>query len=98
MTPARHTPGPWRTRDGFVETEAGDIVKYHSPWIEAAWDGNAEADANTRLMASAPALLEALREFIEFLNDGTPESDRSPHERRVLAQGFAALALAEGGA
>ena len=57
------TPGPW-----FVD-EHGDIVDSNSESIADVWiavDGNEEA--NARLIAAAPDMLEALLLFVEINN------------------------------
>jgi hypothetical protein len=64
-TQAGHTPGPWhvRTLDGSIGTvDANDITVAQAQEVSAA-DRNAGHSvriANTRLIAAAPDLLEAL--------------------------------------
>jgi hypothetical protein len=61
---AKHETGPWRFRDGCVERENingyWQPIKLYSPWTEGCWATDMEAEANARLIASAPDLLEAL--------------------------------------
>jgi hypothetical protein len=70
MTNAQHTPGPW-----FVDP-TGDI----GFWFVGDRDGGIadcdpgdrdiyECEANARLIAAAPDLLEALRVTVDALND-----------------------------
>ena len=67
---AKHTPGPWLTDRNNVHT--GQIATvYHcigDDWIEIWTDkwaetglGEGEQEANARLIAAAPELLDALR-------------------------------------
>ena len=39
-------------RIGAGDPQRHDRLKIHSPWIEDAWDGDAEADANMRRLAA----------------------------------------------
>ena len=106
-----HTPGPWFAReDGCIavgdkpisQTQKWNLLKVISPWVENAWDGDPEALANARLIAAAPAMLEALRPLAEC---EIPESDTplpdSDSARYFMTMGEiraarAAIALATG--
>ena len=66
---AKHTPGPWHTRkpeesNGYVWINPIDGCCGE---IATAWPltTDAEAEANARLMAAAPELLEALQEIAD---------------------------------
>jgi len=64
----RHTPGPWRVTGSIhdpVTSDDGDIITgfVRGPTAEIG-------DANARLIAAAPELLEALRSVQEFLAAG----------------------------
>jgi hypothetical protein len=70
---SKHTPAPWTYVDGFLEQ---DKIVYDF-WVRGAdKDGiceigrkhNHEAEANARLIASAPELLEALRTLVDRTN------------------------------
>jgi hypothetical protein len=67
----QHTPGPWLTDRNNVHT--GQIATIHhclnNSWVEVWTDkwaqtglGEEEQEANARLIAAAPELLEALTE------------------------------------
>ena len=64
----KHTPGPWKVRepDHFVDGLAHMVVSEHPQegyWHIAemgAHNGRAESEANARLIAAAPEMLEAL--------------------------------------
>ena len=71
MSANKHTPGPWETDRNNVHT--GQIATIHhclnNDWVEV-WSPNwpmdeAEQEANARLIAAAPELLEALMEAVE---------------------------------
>ena len=67
-TVATHTPGPWRT-DGLYDGPrvyvAGpdDITVARCNHAERT---NEQAEANARLIAAAPELLAALRDFLKY--------------------------------
>lgn len=67
---SKHTPGPWETDRNNVHS--GQIATIHhclnNDWVEV-WSPNWPADedeqeANARLIAAAPELLEALEGFV----------------------------------
>ena len=84
------TPGPW----GIASSSDG----YEEYWIEAkGWgriirceDESNESEANAALIASAPALLEALRHAVEW------EAGEDLPEPPWVEDARAALALASG--
>lgn len=69
---APHTPGPWvmgqtaNYEEALVASHSGDMVAY------AAWDGGSschlkiENEANARLIAAAPDLLDALEGLLKY--------------------------------
>lgn len=59
-----HTPGPWFADASFVGSAAIDrfFVACNSKDLPGGRD---EAEANARLIAAAPALLEALQQLLE---------------------------------
>jgi len=94
---AAHTPGPWYLNPrGWVVQSTGDIVTR----IECSYN----KEANARLIAAAPELLEAL-EGVEELAEGAikllrqldMETGRIAAEC-VLRNARAAIAKAKGGA
>jgi hypothetical protein len=90
---AKHTPGPWgisgkEERDlgtlspGFLEiSSAHDVC-----WIAKVQIHTPEGEANARLIAAAPELLEALKAVVAIADRSTDEFDRAR----------AAIAKAEG--
>lgn len=97
---AKHTPGPWRT-DGFhgriekitPQEDSGVCVAVMPMW-EAEYE--AEKNANARLIAAAPEMLEALRQTelqLEYLNAKFIETGTT---NQLLAQVRAVIAKAEG--
>lgn len=77
-----HTPGPWRvTADGYIAGQG--FVPIRTPYRENAFkDGparsghpEAEVQANARLIAAAPELLEALEACLDAIGSWEPEED-----------------------
>lgn len=63
---AAHTPGPWAARR--MHTGGFDIFDPRNRDVVTVYGGGVEAEsreANARLIASAPELLEALRQLTE---------------------------------
>lgn len=66
-----HTPGPWNEHEGFItgrfksDNEIHDICDPRCAPADA--DTICEMDANARLIAAAPELLEACQEFVEHI-------------------------------
>lgn len=64
---AKHTPGPWRVHNLRVEPPP-DPQRANGGWTVAQVYGP-DAEANARLIAAAPELLEALAWFVDPNND-----------------------------
>ena len=88
---AQHTPGPWRINldcetmisnclDG---AEAADICEV-SEWSQVFWE---ERNANARLIAAAPELLEALEGLLAFYHrvEGKEPKAHTPWGRAAEA-------------
>jgi len=94
-----HTPGPWSvlptpTDSHHTHTIMYDCVQAHRRigavcGVFAKEDG--EADANARLLAAAPLLLDACKELLIYLGDWDDLEDETCRAARH------ALAFAEGG-
>jgi hypothetical protein len=79
----KHTPGPWMDDQADHDAPYQDIrIKGGSPrrtvcivWIDDApvHDFNAEQDANARLIAAAPDMLQALQAVLAFI-EGEPDA------------------------
>ena len=72
-----HTPGPWLVQagdewaDGIVTLEGHNENGTPMYWTVASYNRRRdEADANARLIASAPDLLEALRVVVAAWDNG----------------------------
>ena len=94
MSNAQHTPGPWVMDDA----QPGDLFRHvlHGNGDSFGYicristNGNANADADARLIAAAPELLEALQRLsaqCERLRlPGQTESDAERTARAVIAK------------
>ena len=60
----KHTKGPWRLSEEKFST------LYVEPFICAIFGTDKTAEANARLIAAAPELLEALEGLLEAVSDG----------------------------
>jgi hypothetical protein len=83
----KHTPGPWqllpRTEDlpAYVCKDANDKLNTEIAVIYRATD---DCDANARLIAAAPELLEALEACFSALNnEGRYQGERSQASRAL---------------
>ena len=92
---SKHTPGPWTQGikdntcvwlDGNVEIDGMTMMSNFSLWIDC------NTEANARLVAAAPDLLEALKAMIAaHVVPSTACKERPAYEQAV-----AAIAKAEG--
>jgi len=76
---AQHTPGPWRSND-FSSSVYGYIFGDSQAVCRVFLDGD-ECEANARLIAAAPDLLEALK-LADLLLSGA-NMNRTAVERKV---------------
>lgn len=69
-----HTPGPWKWLcelgdSGCLNSASGKVIdyaNYEGMWF-ATYDAKTDA-ANARLIASAPAMYDAIEEALEFID------------------------------
>jgi hypothetical protein len=72
MSEAKHTKGPWMIGPD-EEGDPSQCISASGFDIATVWGGYLAADADARLIASAPELLEALEWMVA--NDETNEGD-----------------------
>lgn len=65
----KHTPGPWKCESGLVERMDGAVIARMDRSEEATKAGiyPVERDANAKLIASAPLLLDVLKHTLARL-------------------------------
>jgi hypothetical protein len=99
---SKHTPGPWSVADRLVPNGRRWVQRNHTRTLVALVYSTPEREANARLIAAAPDLLEACNEALEFAEDqedvldgsyGQPEPNRAMQVATMLR---AAIAKAEG--
>lgn len=96
MSKQQHTPGPWKRRKNVVSGPFGVTVVQcmdNGTWGEKGCHSitKIEAEANARLIATAPELLEALESIIASADAGN-----AAILNRLLDQARAAIAKAKG--
>jgi hypothetical protein len=102
-TDAGHTPGPWLdVGDGYIEARNAPL-KARSGWYDYAYlqaspEERAEWQANARLIAAAPELLEALRWFVDDERFQVAVGGNPNVVERMIANAQAVYAKATGAA
>jgi hypothetical protein len=113
MSKSKHTPGPWRAQlrefpegQWFLEGQWEVVSTCEIEWLIAAAAPHIDGDpdeANARLIAAAPELLEALHSVYAFINreyhdpEATVEGEYVTREARpIWAKICTAIAKAEG--
>lgn len=96
---SKHTPGPWRVTEGRrIDSGRGYSTAIADVWAhgEGADDApsTGEAEANARLLAAAPDLLEACKEAVAVAN--MSDEDKPTLDDIDWARLRAAIAKAEG--
>tara|TARA_R110001606_G_scaffold30344_4_gene93820 strand:+ start:720 stop:1025 length:306 start_codon:yes stop_codon:yes gene_type:complete len=96
-----HTKGPWVTADGYGEKRYGTAVKsIHDDHLICSctgYYGREGAEANARLIAAAPDLLEALERLkIEITLSDVDMDYIESHFRPHLERAASAIAKARG--
>ncbi len=94
----KHTPGPWKARDCFtngqpveyaIETRDAWLASVHITGPKNGFDCE-EAEANARLIAAAPELLEALKKVLPLVEslvlDGEPYMNEQEEARDAIAK------------
>lgn len=99
---SKHTPGPWKLRrvtryDIRIAPESEP--EHVSIAGMAIWgeEDREELEANARLIAAAPELLEALKELREALSDSGITTPYGSRLMRSFLKANAAIARVEGG-
>ena len=83
---AAHTPGPWFVQESD-HADTGLLIKPIPGQVVAECDPVPEMEANARLIAAAPELLEALQACVKLLREDGTTTQRA----------LAAIAKATGG-
>lgn len=95
----RHTPGPWRINGSLITSQAAmalQVAIVYPPKVGNAPRDIDERDANARLIAAAPDLLDALRLLLDGLQTYAPEFMHGLPKADYIRAARAAIAKAEG--
>lgn len=98
MPEHKHTPGPWSVAGVTIYSLNKNEVNRFDARVQQGWDDSqertsrAECEANARLIAAAPDLLEALEAMLEAYDDGVGKD----WERPYWLKAHAAIAKATG--
>ena len=106
---SKHTPGPWSVersnKHGIIwidaaESRLGDICDLYHITASDQLVAKDNAEANAKLIAAAPDLLEACKMFAEWLHEDNQHSPNSPYQidrhAKAVKTTMAAIAKAEG--
>ena len=90
-----HTPGPWKVLDGAVLSEE---LNAYGNWIVVSCqrERTPQDEANLRLIASAPAMLEALQAYELAVDKGIEASPELWANAARLSHAAINLARGEG--
>lgn len=89
---AKHTSGPWRVSCDRIVSVKTNVVLAETCSPSAYDPEHREQDANRRLIAAAPELLEALKAMVQHGGESAEEWI----DLRYLQQAQAAIRKAEG--
>jgi len=93
----KHTPGPWQACAGLGAWNVTTIGKPRTFNICAINTNRVGQEANARLIASAPDLLEALKVALNELHHPGAFNHSNPHDAPEVTEYLeAAIAKAEG--
>lgn len=93
---SKHAPGPWAYQedsDAYTHIVRGPGNRFI---CQLAQTPSAEIEANARLIAAAPELLEALKDLIGWVPGGVHFHTDAP--QKAVERASAAIAKATGGA
>jgi hypothetical protein len=66
---AEHTPGPWEVRDRWYISRPGKMALAEVKCGDVPFEATEIHEANARLIAAAPDLLEALKEALPYVQN-----------------------------
>ena len=84
MDKQTHTPGPWVAKAGLAKWNVATTTKPRSVNICSINTDRVEQEANARLIAAAPELLAALRDWLDFAEETLSEFDVEPCDAETL--------------
>ena len=102
----KHTPGPWKMEREYKGSHEWEITDHNNKksditavWIATVWNDypgpDSPADANARLIAAAPQMLEALRDLHDCQN-GPPLSRHKEEWEEAMEKTRGLLSMLDG--
>lgn len=86
MSAAKHSPGPWGVAGSTVYGEYADF-HFHIAVVNANYPEHiATQEANARLIAAAPELLEALQQLLQLTECYTKQGYQLDDARAAIAK------------
>ena len=90
------TPGPWHVQGRYIVPaddgpSIGSAVALKAPSLKKQPDFDAVAEANARLMAAAPDMLELLYRCLPFIEDANDDPCYKPDRVKALENKIKAL-------
>ena len=90
------TPGPWHVQGSYIVPadngpSIGSAVALKAPSLKKQPDFDAVAEANARLMAAAPDMLELLYRCLPFIEDANDDPCYKPDRVKALENQIKAL-------
>jgi len=98
-TAPAYTPGPWKQYFPEGQQTADWVIDHDGRLVASVHPSGRHWNANARLIAAAPALLEACKAFVNLVDeDADMEHTLNPHDEETcsLCLARAAIANAEG--
>lgn len=91
-----HTPGPWEIHQRWPNYHGAEIRAGNISLADLRCNGHNErhGEANARLIAAAPELLDALQKLVAFMADDEPYDD--PISATLFDKAINAIAKAIG--
>lgn len=93
MTQAKHTPGPWIIEDitddgqSVISAASKNWIDFARVWVVTDESTDKEGEANARLIAAAPELLEALKDVMSAVELGwIPDGESMFNARAAIAK------------
>jgi hypothetical protein len=94
-----HTPGPWELNGDTITGKDTDLNRSPIATVSHFYRNREIDQANARLIAAAPELLEALEQAKNWIYthlDSMNEGQKTVHDMKVLHDCWDAIAKAEG--
>lgn len=82
---SKHTPGPWHANP-YVHASVHGFAVYADRICMDKLADEIQSEANARLIAAAPELLEALKQAVNLLETEVRPAWEQTHFRKIIAK------------